>query len=79
MCSSRGETLQSGASKLLHSVMMTSESVDKTVPLLSGIDDEVEEIWQNQSFIPFRVGSAEWSKQREEKCVVFPVTCCCLQ
>ena len=35
---------------------MESERVEeKSDVLLSGVDDVVEEVWQNQSFIPFRV------------------------
>jgi hypothetical protein len=36
-------------------LMIPSDLVEKPV-LPIGIDDEVEEVWQNQSFIPFRVG-----------------------
>eukprot|EP00603_Paraphysomonas_imperforata_P002897 CAMPEP_0114415540 /NCGR_PEP_ID=MMETSP0103-20121206/1962_1 /TAXON_ID=37642 ORGANISM="Paraphysomonas imperforata, Strain PA2" /NCGR_SAMPLE_ID=MMETSP0103 /ASSEMBLY_ACC=CAM_ASM_000201 /LENGTH=888 /DNA_ID=CAMNT_0001583727 /DNA_START=55 /DNA_END=2721 /DNA_ORIENTATION=- len=34
--------------------MLNPDSEDINTQLPSGVDDEVEEVWQNQSFIPFR-------------------------
>jgi hypothetical protein len=34
---------------------MNSNSIEKD-ELITAVDDEMEEVWQNQTYIPFRVG-----------------------